>query len=118
MQNAGISFDVYLKLVEPKGWAEWNRLGRTWLVHTPESQRIAMEKYEQWKYCELSEESYLRGTGDVTGTLRLRHAPEGFRTGFQLGDGANGYDEDFGISGSFFYEGNLRIGSESLFYRE
>jgi hypothetical protein len=114
-RNSEISFDVYIKLVEPRTWAEWNRMGRSWLVYTPESQRIALKSHEQWKYWQLSSDSYLSGIGEVTGTLRLRHAPEGYYTGFQMGDGANGYDADFGISGGFFYEGELRIGRERRF---
>lgn len=112
-----VTFDVYMKLTEPNEWNTWSEMGRSWLVFTPEAQRVALQAHERWKYWELSEESYLRGSGDVTGTLHLRHAPEGYRTGFQLGEGANGYDGDLGLSGAFYYEGELAIGRENLFLR-
>ena len=116
-ENREITFDVYLKLMEPAGWNEWSRMGRSWLVHTPESQRVALEEHEQWKYWELSDESFLQGTGEVEGMLRLRHAPENLRTGFQVGNGANAYDGDFGISGNFSYEGELRLGRKNFSLR-
>jgi hypothetical protein len=57
----------------------------------------------------LSDESYLKGKGDVSGTLKLRHWPANFKTGFQLGEAANGWDKDFGLSGVFEYRGTVKI---------
>jgi Secretion system C-terminal sorting domain/Chlamydia polymorphic membrane protein (Chlamydia_PMP) repeat len=110
--NRKITFDVYMKLEAPQDWANWNMMNRTWKVYTPAALRVALRSHFQWTYWELSDESYLQGTGVVSGMLHLRHFPLNYKTGFQVGGGANGWDGDFGIGGSFAYYGRLQFGQQ------
>src|SRR5690606_13359419 len=107
--NRNITFDVYLKLEQPRNWKEWSRLGRSWLVYTPAALKTALRQHVNWTYWELSDESYLQGTGDVSGRLALRHMPANYKVGFQLGKGANGWDGDFGLGGTFGYAGKVSL---------
>ncbi|WP_138475727.1 T9SS type A sorting domain-containing protein [Dyadobacter bucti] len=105
--NQNIGFDVYLKLINKHDWAAWSAKGRTYTTQTSASQQAALLSYKKWLFWELSSESYLKGIGDLSGTLALTHSPISKKTGFQLGTGANGWDADFGMSGSFNYKGTL-----------
>lgn len=105
--NRNITFDVYLRLEKPRDWMEWSRLGRSWLVYTPAALKAAIRDHVNWSYWELSDQSYLQGTGEVSGRLALRHMPASYKVGFQLGHGANGWDGDFGLGGTFGYEGKI-----------
>lgn len=110
--NRRIGFDVYLKLIAPADWEAWNKMNRTWLVYTPSALKVALRAHFQWMYWELSDESYLKGTEGVSGMLKLRHFPLNYKTGFQVGDGANGWDRDFGIGGNFVYYGRLEFANK------
>lgn len=103
-----VSFEVYLKLEKPRDWKAWSRLGRTWIVYTPAALKAALRGHIDWTYWELSDDSYLIGTGDIEGKLKLTHAPSNYRVGFQFGKGANGWDGDLGLGGTFSYSGRVK----------
>jgi hypothetical protein len=107
-KNQKIGFDVYLKLVNKQDWKSWSAKKRTYTALSPESAAIAKKTHTRWSFWELSSESYLRGTGAIEGELKLAHAPSNSKIGFQLGTGANAWDKDLGMSGSFSYKGRLK----------
>ncbi len=107
-KNKKMGFDVYLKLENKHDWSSWSKKGRTYSAFTLEAIFTAKRTHTRWTFWELSSESYLKGTGDLKGELQLAHAPANFKLGFQLGEGANGWDKDRGLSGSFSYKGTLK----------
>ncbi len=107
-ENRYAQFEVYLKLVKPQDWDEWSSQRRTYKANTLEAQKVAFQNHQDWTYWTLSDESYLKGKGAVEGTLQLQHAPTSLKTGFQLGKGANAQDGDLGLSGEFFYRGEVQ----------
>jgi hypothetical protein len=107
-KNNKIGFDVYLKLVNKQDWKTWSAKRRTYTALSVEAALVAKKTHTQWLFWELSPESYLRGTGTVEGELALAHAPSNLKIGFQLGTGANAWDKDLGMSGSFSYRGRLK----------
>jgi predicted outer membrane repeat protein len=107
-KNKKIGFDVYLKLVNKQDWKTWSSKGRTYSAVTFEAILTAIKTHTRWNFWELSSESYLRGTGDIEGELQLVHAPANYKIGFQLGTGANGWDKDLGMGGSFAYRGTIK----------
>lgn len=109
VHNSNIAFEVFLKLSEAYDWDAWSAKRRIYAVSNPLLIKAAYFNHSDWMYFELSDESYLKGKGDVTGTLKLMHWPANFKTGFQLGAAANGWDKDFGLSGSFAYRGTVKI---------
>ncbi|GGB94838.1 T9SS type A sorting domain-containing protein [Dyadobacter sediminis] len=106
-ENKDIGFDVYFKLIYKHDWKSWSAKGRTYTALSKASIESAAKNHKDWLFWELSNESYLKGTGDLSGKLFIAHSPTNRSTGFQLGVGANGWDEDFGMSGSFKYKGTL-----------
>lgn len=112
-KNRKMGFEVYIKLVNKHDWAAWSRKGRTYTAFTFEAFLVAKQTHTRWSFWELSSESYLKGTGEIQGLLKLAHAPSNFKVGFQLGTGANGWDKDRGMSGSFSYVGKLKYNGKS-----
>jgi predicted outer membrane repeat protein len=108
-ENGKAGFEVHLELINKKSWKEWNSLGRGYVSYTPEAWGLATTSHEKWSYWELSEASYLTGTGSVSGTIKLKHWPTDFKSGYQLGEAANVMDKDFGLSGVFSYSGKIKI---------
>jgi hypothetical protein len=106
--DKNVSFEVYLILEKPRDWNAWSKLGRTWIVYTPAALKAALRGHRAWTYYELSDESYLVGTGDIEGKLKLSHAPRNYKVGFQFGKGANGWDGDLGLGGTFSYTGTVK----------
>lgn len=105
--NKKMGFVVNIKLVNKQDWQSWNAKGRTYFAITLESIRAAKANYKNWSFWELSEDSYLQGTGDLSGRVSIQQIPKNFQIGFQLGIGANGWDDDNGMSGKFSYNGTL-----------
>ena len=108
-KNKKQGLDVYLKLKNKQDWAAWSSKGRSYITYTPEAFITALREHKNWSFWELSGESYLKGTDELSGQLSLAPAPGSYKTGFQLGFGANGWDNDFGISGTFSYKGTLTV---------
>jgi hypothetical protein len=73
-----------------------------------------------WNYAILQNSSQLIGWGDYEGSaLSMSHQPSNEYFGFQLGEGANNKNADFGFSGWFYYIGEFQgeniMGSGDLF---
>jgi predicted outer membrane repeat protein len=107
-------FKVYIKLINKQDWKSWSSKGRTYIAITPEAIFAAFLTHKNWTFRELSGESYLEGTGDFSGKLLLSKYPLNNRTGFQLGTGANGWDKDPGLGGSFAYKGTLKYKGKEI----
>ncbi|MEZ7816752.1 MAG: hypothetical protein QMB07_01290, partial [Flavobacteriales bacterium] len=56
---------------------------------------------------DLAEGSYLIGDGDLSGALALSHMPTSYSKRFQLGDGVNNHNCNYGLSGWFSWEGHM-----------
>ncbi|HMG89185.1 MAG TPA: choice-of-anchor Q domain-containing protein, partial [Chryseolinea sp.] len=109
IDNNKIGFNVYLKLEKKQNWKTWSAQGGTYVAFTLDALKVAKVKHTLWTFWQLSPESYLEGTGDVSGKLLLKTIPSIVKTGFQLGEGGNGWDRDFGLAGSFAYSGKLVV---------
>jgi hypothetical protein len=103
----GIRFKVYLKLVRPHDWKHWSRRQGSYFAETDESRLVAADEHENWMFWTLSNDSYMEGTGDIRGKLKIIQWASSDKTGFQMGAGANAWDGDFGIGGFFVYNGKL-----------
>ena len=111
-ENPRARFEVYLKLENKQTWKEWSSEGRTYFVKTREASSIAKKYHTRWSYWELSPESYLKGRGEIDGTLRLKAGS--YHAGFQLGKGGNAMDGELGLGGEFKYSGKVNVrGKES-----
>jgi hypothetical protein len=76
--------------------------------------------HELWHYSILQNSSQLIGWGDYEGSeLSMSHQPSNQYFGFQLGEGANNKNAEFGFSGWFYYNGTFQgasiMGSGDLF---
>ena len=109
IDNNKIGFNVYIKLEKKQDWNSWHVQGGTYFGFTLEALRAAKANHTLWTFWQLSPGSYLEGTGDVSGKLVLKTVRSIVKTGFQLGEGANGWDKDFGLGGSFAYEGKVVV---------
>lgn len=105
--NKRMGFEVNLKLINEQDWERWSAEGRMYTAISPEAIQAAIRNHKDWTFWELSENSYLKGTGELAGQIDLHPLPANNKTGFQLGEGANGWDKDLGVSGSFTYDGML-----------
>ena len=109
IDNNKIGFNVYIKLEKKQDWNSWHAQGGTYFGFTLEALRAAKANHTLWTFWQLSPGSSLEGTGDVSGKLLLKTVRSLVKTGFQLGEGANGWDKDLGLGGSFAYEGKLVV---------
>jgi hypothetical protein len=105
--NKRMVFEVHLKLINKHDWESWNAQHRTYIAYSLQAIQTAKREHKNWTFWELSDESYLKGAGDLTGVLNLSHFPHNNKVGFQLGKGANGWDKDLGLGGLFSYKGRL-----------
>jgi len=112
--DANAKFDVFIELRMPATWLEWQAMGGAYHIPPdPVQAAFAMANFMDWRYWHFGENSRLEGLGDLSGTLFLSQAPDplttpdGFKLRTQEGIGANDKDSDNGISGWFFYEGNI-----------
>lgn len=103
--DAGFDFNVTYG--EGLNWADWSGL------ITPNSFKAdcggEAANHPTWMYYILQSSSTaeLIGWGDFAGSeIHLTHAPTNNYFGFQVGDGANNYNGDFGAGGWFLYGGD------------
>ncbi|MCP4799278.1 MAG: hypothetical protein GY893_04950, partial [bacterium] len=54
---------------------------------------------------DLAEGSFLLGDGDLSGVLQLSHMPSSYNKRFQLGDGVNNHNCNYGLGGWFSWDG-------------
>jgi len=99
-------FDFNVTYGEAKDWTQWNTDG------TPSGFKADCgatdENFADWMYYILQPGAAieLTGWGSHAGSLlNLTHAPSNEYFGFQIGAGANNYNEDYGAGGWFNYSG-------------
>ncbi|MFO0362712.1 MAG: hypothetical protein ACK500_12865, partial [Flavobacteriales bacterium] len=103
--NANESFVLDMWFDNKADWTTWSALGRSYKddlnCATP------TQLYEDWTYWEMVNDlSVAVGQGDLAGvTLQLDHMPGNYYFGFQLGQGANNKNCNYGFSGWFTYTG-------------
>ena len=112
--NKANGFKINIKLINKNDWKEWSAKNRTYVTHTPEAGKVADIKHSTWSFWELSDESYLEGTGNISGKVYLKHFPADMKTGFQLGEGGNGWNEKYGFSGTFSYAGSVTFMNKTI----
>lgn len=100
--NQSWIIDFYLQ--ERQDWENWSANGGSY----KDEMELAGDNYLDWSYYKLADNSTLTGAGDFEGSLlNLTHAPSDFTYGFQMGMAANNRNSAFGMSGWFFYEGDV-----------
>jgi predicted outer membrane repeat protein len=110
----GFKFKVHIKLINPSNWESWKAMHRTYIAFTFPVLKAALSAHKNWTYWIVSGESYMEGTGDISGKLALEHWPANKKTGFQFGEGANGWDNDNGLGGLFAYKGKVKYLGKQL----
>ena len=104
-QNANQRWMIDILLTDERNWEEWSANGGDY----KDDANVAGDHYLDWNFYVLNAEaSVLIGMGDFEGsTLSLTHMPANLLYGFQLGQAANNRNDEFGMSGWFFYSGNI-----------
>ena len=97
-------------------WTEWDGQAG---YHSFKSD-CGLGDHTLWHYSILQASSQLIGWGDYAGSeLSMSHQPSNQYFGFQLGEGANNKNGEFGFSGWFYYNGTFNgetiMGSGDLF---
>lgn len=107
--NTNERFIVDMWLKEKRDWTEWsNADGPGSRSYKNDLDLACVEaNYQMWNYYELVDGfSSLTGEGDLAGdALYLSHLPSNYYYGFQVGDGANNRNCNYGISGWFSFNG-------------
>ncbi|TVR41635.1 MAG: hypothetical protein EA392_01295, partial [Cryomorphaceae bacterium] len=101
-------FDVWL--INGSNWDEWSAQGRTY----KDTQDITGDNYLDWMYYEVDPtQSTLTGIRDYAGSLlTLTHAPPSYLYGFQVGQNSNIFTETFGLSGWFYFTGDIHYNGD------
>jgi large repetitive protein len=105
MVNPAEGWAVSVYLENGANWAQWSGMGRTF----NDPLNIAAATHTAWMYYELvGGFSHMVGTGANAGSeIYMSHQPSTYYKGFQCGQGANGRNGNFGMSGWFFYYGTV-----------
>jgi hypothetical protein len=103
-QNASESFVLDFWFENKADWATWSSMGRSYKDDLGCAQP---DLYESWNYYELVNGfSSATGQGDLAGdVLYFYHMPSNYYFGFQVGQGANNKNCNYGMSGWFTYYG-------------
>ena len=103
--NANQRWMIDIVIGQERNWDEWSANGGDY----KDDANVAGDHYLDWNFYVLNSElSSLIGLGDFEGsTLSLTHMPASLLYGFQLGQAANNRNDAFGMSGWFFYDGNI-----------
>ncbi|MGB1032915.1 MAG: hypothetical protein ACPGWM_09875, partial [Flavobacteriales bacterium] len=103
-ENPTQGFVLDLWLQGKADWATWSGLERSYKDDLGCAQP---DLYEDWTYYEMVDGfSTATGTGDLAGdVLYLDHMPSNYYFGFQIGEGANNKNCNYGLSGWFTYSG-------------
>ena len=100
--NAGWSFTASFE--DKLDWNAWSN--QPFPTSFKDDCNITGDLHLDWLYYVMSEGSQLIGWGDYEGSsLNLAHAPTNLFYGFQVGEGANNVNLNYGIGGWFIYEG-------------
>ena len=102
--NAGWSFNAAFE--NGLDWAAWSNQAFPTLFK--DDCGITGDLHLDWFYYIMSNGATLTGWGDYVGSsLNLVHAPVNNFYGFQLGEGANNVNLNYGIGGWFLYDGTF-----------
>jgi hypothetical protein len=112
--NPELTFKVHIKLVKPMDWENWSKRNGSYFAETKEAKSAAKKEHKNWKYWKLSNDSFIEGTGEIKGSLKLKPYKTSDKTAFQVGIGANAWDSDFGIGGNFTFNGKLYYKNKKL----
>ena len=101
VDNTCNKWEYSVKLKTKRTWSIWSGLGRSYKGN-------GSGDHTTWSYYELdNNNSTFTGKDCLSGkTLNLTHNPSDYEFGFQIGNGANDKDSDFGISGWFAFTGS------------
>ncbi len=96
--NASVQWELDIWFENKRDWGAWSALGR-------QAKGSHHGPYQTWDYYEMdSTRSIAVGKGTMAGdTLFMRHDPPNYLFAFQVGQGANDKDGDFGASGWFTF---------------
>jgi len=86
-------------------WTDWSDQGR----YYKDDAGLAGNNFLDWTYYELvADASHAVGANALLGdVLHFSHNPADYFFGFQLGEGANNKNANYGFSGWFYYTGTL-----------
>jgi hypothetical protein len=108
-------FDFNVTFAQGENWADW--------VAGPGARSFKADcggedgNYQDWMYYIMQADAgvELIGWGSLEGSLvNLTHAPSNNYFGFQIGDGANNYNGDYGAGGWFNYSGVIAYEGQNI----
>jgi hypothetical protein len=104
--DAGWNVDVWFD--QGVDWETWSN--RPWANSYKDDANFAGDNYLDWTYyIMVSGQATLTGWGDYEGSLlSLSHAPSNKYYAYQVGYGANNFNQEFGHGGWFYADGILR----------
>jgi hypothetical protein len=102
--NPSEMFELNFWFENKADWDAWSSMGRSYKDDLGCAQP---DLYEAWTYYEMVNGfSTASGLGDLAGDiLYFYHMPDNYYFGFQIGEGANNKNCDYGMSGWFTYYG-------------
>ena len=104
VENPDFRWIIELHLYDAQNWEEWSANGGSY----KDDQNLAEDRYLDWTYYKLADISTLTGAGLLEGSfLNLSHAPSDYTFGFQLGEAATNRNAEYGMSGWFYYTGQV-----------
>ncbi len=100
--NAGWSFEIaFENALDYDAW-----INQSFPTSYKDDCGIVGLNYLDWTYYLMSTGAQITGWGDYDGSvLNLSHAPANFFYGYQVGNGANNVNLNYGMGGWFFYNG-------------
>jgi hypothetical protein len=113
--NLTSGFEVNVTFANEMTWAQWS--SQAFPTGFKADCGGEGANHEDWLYYIMmaGEGAELIGFGDYAGSaLNLVHAPANNYFGFQLGDGANNYNGDYGFGGWFQYSGTFLVNGNSV----
>ena len=104
MNNPNAGWTMTLRYSAPMSWEEWiDQPG----AHSYKSD-CGLGDHTTWEYA-MMEEGTALGWGEYEGSeLTLMHQPVNGYFGFQIGEGANNKNENYGFSGWFYLNGTFQ----------
>ncbi len=102
VDNTCNKWSYSIRLINKRTWAQWSALGRSY-------KSGGTGDHTTWDYYELDNyNSTFTGINCLEGkTLNLTHNPSSYEFGFQVGNGANDMDGDYGFSGWYAFTGSF-----------
>jgi uncharacterized protein YcnI len=115
LDNANAGWTVTLNYADGMDWNAWSTQPG---YHSYKSD-CGLGDHTTWLYSEMIDGS-ASGTGDYAGSeLALSHQPSNGYFGFQIGEGANNKNDNYGFSGWIYYTGTFQgeaaMGSGDVF---